>query len=166
MSANTLNYIETAQPVHDFAKTEFAPVINGNSSTSGVFAGLIESERKMVDRMAKETALTLQIAEKLQKSFTEIEIYSYKLYLEMLLREQKNYRERFGRWTAYFVAPLFLIGFVVLSDQRGAFLLAALLTVIPAILFLNHRFGKVNNFARTLKIACEFVEINEKHRAK
>lgn len=165
MSENTLKFIETAEPLHDFAKKEIAPIVDGGWSFFGGFVELFESDRKLGDRMTKETVLTLQLAEKLQEKFSPVEIYSYKLYLELLLREQKSYSDRLGWWTAYAIAP-FLVGFAVFADQRGAIVLAALLTVIPAMLFFSYRIGKVNNFTRTLKLACDFVEINEKHRGK
>ena len=165
MSANTIGFIETAEPVHSYAKREIAPLVSEKWSYLGAFVELFESERKMGDRMAQETVSTMQLAANLQENFSSVEIYSYKMYLEMLLREQKIYSERLGWWMAYAFAP-FIVGFLFLADQRVGILLIALMTVIPALLFFDYRIEKLKNFTRTLKLACEFVEINEKHSPK
>ena len=165
MSAAEIGFIETAEPVHTYAKREIAPLVDEQWSYLGSFAELFESDRKLGERMTQETRLTMKAAETLQANFSFIEIYCYKMYLEMLLREQKTYSERLRWWATYAVVP-FVAGLVFLPDQRAAILLAALLTVIPAFHFFSYRIEKLKNFTRTLKLACEFVEINEKHSGK
>ena len=163
MSANTLNFIEVAEPVHNYAKNEIVPTIEGRWSFLREFIELFESEKKMIDRLVKQHGTTNQIAAKLQEKFTKAEIANYKNYLEILLREQKQYSERLSSLSSFIFIP-FVVGFMVYADQRGTILLLALLSVIPAFLFLTYRRRKVNNWTRELKLACEFIEINENYR--